>query len=211
MERHGLERVLIRNLFYVENYRRIGLIFVLLCILILALAGFVFYQRLVWPKPQYFATTPDGRPILVIRLDIPIYQDPNFVLNWASNAVKAIYSLDYVTWRTTLQNAEVYFTQKGYHDFLAALKASTNLEAIKAKRQVVSLDITAPPTVSRQGQLTPELPYSWDLQMQVTVTYQNSEQEMLKQIGTLLLRVERASLLRHQEGLAISQLVLQAQ
>ncbi|HXH55101.1 MAG TPA: DotI/IcmL/TraM family protein, partial [Gammaproteobacteria bacterium] len=175
MERHGLERVLARNQFYWENYRRLSKIFVLLLLLIFALSGFVFYQRVAWPKPKYFATTPDGRPISIVRLDAPLYTDPAFVLNWASSAILAIYALDYVTWRYTLQSIDSYFTPKGYQDFLAALKISTNLEAIKAKRQVVSALVTAAPKLNRQGQLSADVPYSWDLQMPLTIVYQNSE------------------------------------
>lgn len=209
MERHGLERVLARNQFYWENYRRLSKIFILLLLLIFALSGFVFYQRVAWPKPKYFATTPDGRPISVVRLDEPLYQDPSAVLNWASSAILAIYALDYVTWRYTLQSIDSYFTPKGYQDFLVALKMSTNLEAIKAKRQIVSALVTAPPKLNRAGQLSEDVPYSWDLQMPLTIIYQNSEGEIIQQKGMVLMRVERASLLRHKEGLAISQLVFQ--
>ncbi len=209
MEHHGVARVLARNQFYWESYRRLSIIFVLMLFLVLVLSGLIFYQRVVWPKPKYFATTPDGRPIAVVRLDEPLYADPAFVLDWASRAVLSIYALDYVTWRYTLQSMDSYFTPKGYQDFLAALKISTNLEAIKAKRQVVSAQITAPPTLNRAGQVSADVPYSWDLQMPATVIYQNSENEIIQQKGVVLMRVERASLLRYKEGLAISQLVFQ--
>lgn len=211
MERHGLERVLIRNQFYWENYKYLALAAILLLINLLLLVGFICYQRITWPKPKYFATTPDGRPIPVIRLDISYYDDPTVVLDWAKKAVETIYSLDYVTWRKTLQDVEEYFTPKGYQDFLKALKVSTNLDAIKARHQVVSATITATPKLIRQGQLSDDVPYSWDLQMPVTIIYQNSENEVIKQDGTVLMRIERASLLRHKEGIAIAQLVLQAQ
>ncbi len=210
MERHGLERILIRNQFYWENYRYLGLVFALLLLVILMLIGLVIYQKVTWPKPKYFATTPAGIPIPVIRLDIPYYDDETVVTNWVQKAVVAIYTLDYITWRQTLQNAEVYFTTQGYQDFLKALKASTNLEAIKSKRQVVSAQVTGAPQVNRRGQVSSDLPYSWDIQMPITVTYQNSENEVIKQDGTVTVLVERESFLRYKEGLAIAQLVLQA-
>lgn len=209
MERHGLEHVLARNQFYWQNYRRLSMIFVLLLLLVFILSGFIFYQRVAWPKPKYFATTPDGRPIPVVRLDQPLYQDANFILNWGSRAVLTIYALDYVTWRYTLQSIDGYFTPKGYQDFLVALKVSTNLESIKGNRQVVSASIMAPPKLNREGQLSVDVPYSWDLEMPVTIIYQNSESEVIQQKGMILMRVERASLLRYKEGLAIAQLVFQ--
>jgi len=184
---------------------------VVMLILIFALGGFIFYQRITWPKPQYFATTPDGQPIPVVPLNFPYYEDPNLVLKWASKAVIAIYSLDYVNWRAILQDAEDYFTTKGYQDFLKALKASTNLEAIKSKKATVSITVTGDPKLTRQGQLSPEVPYSWDIQLPVTLVYQNSINEVVNQVGIILMQVERASLLRYKEGMAIAQLVLQAQ
>ncbi len=210
MARHGLERVLVRNEFYRENYRYLSLLVFWLIILAVVLIGLIVYQQATWPKPKYFATTADGRPIPVVRLDVPYYEDPTAVMGWCKEAVISIYSLDYVTFRNTLQAAEVYFTTRGYQDFLSALKASTNLEAIKAKRQVVSVVVTGPPELTREGQLNPEVPYSWDVKMPVTLTYQNSEEEVIKQDGIVLVQVERTSMLRHKEGIAISQLVLQA-
>jgi intracellular multiplication protein IcmL len=210
MERYGLERVLIRNQFYWDNYKYLALATVFLLINLLLLMGFIGYQRMTWPTPKYFATFPDGRPIPVVRLNLAYYNDPITVLNWAKKAVETIYSLDYVTWRETLQDVEGYFTPEGYQAFLTALKISTNLDAIKAKQQVVSATVTALPTLIRQGQLNPNLPYSWDIQMPVTVIYQNSADEVINQNGTILMQVERASLLRHKEGIAIAQLVLQA-
>jgi Type-IV b secretion system, inner-membrane complex component len=211
MGSHGLETVLKRNQFYYQNYRLLGLLIFLLGILLLSLLTFSFYQRSAWPKPKYFATTPDGVPIPIVSLDQPLYEDPNAVLNWSARAVIAIYSLDYVNWRKTLQDAEAYFTLTGYQAFLAALQASTNLEAIKAKRQVVSVEIRGAPQLTRQGQLDPTVPYTWDIAMPVTLTYQNSENEVIKQVGTILMQIERTSLLRYKEGIAIAQLVLQTQ
>ena len=208
---HGVELVFRRNQFYFANYRLLCLILTLLFFIILFLGGIVIYQRVAWPQPRYFATTPDGRPIPIISLDIPYYDDTNVIINWAAKAVVNIYGLDFVTWRQTLQSSEEYFTPKGYLDFLTALKASTNLNAVKAKKQVVSAVITGPGVVTRQGQLTAELPYSWDIRMPATVTYQNSANEVIVQNGQMIMRIERGSLLRHKEGIAIAQLVFQAQ
>lgn len=210
MGKHGVERILIRNEFYQSSYRMLSLAFVLILACVLALIGLVFYQGTLAPKPKYFATTPSGLPIPVVRLDAPYYQDPAIVSAWAEQAVLTIYSLDYVTWRQSLQSVEGYFTTRGYEDFLKALKASTNLEAIKNKRQIVSATITGISKITRAGQINANEPYSWDIQMPVTITYQNSTGETIKQNGTVLMLVERTSLLRYKDGIAIEQLVLQA-
>jgi len=203
----GLERVIRRNQFYWWNYRAVALCVALLLLLDVLLLGFVIYQRMTWPKPKYFATTPDGRPIPVVNLALPYYADSAFILDWAVQAVQAIYTMDYITWRKVLQDAEAYFTPKGYTDFLTALKASTNLNAVKADKYVVSVTITGNPVLSRQGQRSADVPYSWSLQIPVTVNYQNSANKVNTQVGTMQMDIERTSLLRHDEGIAIAQLV----
>jgi intracellular multiplication protein IcmL len=204
---HGVERVTHRNQFYWGSYRYIALCVAILLFLNVLLIGFIIYQRITWPKPKYFATTTDGRPIPVVNLTLPYYSDPTVVLDWATQAIQAIYSLDYVTWRKVLQDAEAYFTTKGYMDFIRALKASTNLNAVKADKYIVSVVITGKPVLTRQGQRTPDVPYSWSLQIPVTVNYQNSSNKTISQVGVMQIDVERASLLRHEVGIAIAQLV----
>ncbi len=205
----GIEQVLRRNLFYEKAYRELCILITLLLGLIVLLTCLITYQRASWPRPVYFATDTGDRPLSIVRLDEPYYQDSNLVLDWATNAVLAIYAMDYVTWRQTLQNAADYFVPAGYQAFMRALQASTNLEAIKAKRQVVSASVTGESSVVRAGQLSPELPYSWDLKIPLLVIYQNSANEIIKQSGTILARVERTSLLRYKDGIAFSQLILQ--
>lgn len=203
----GLEHVFTRNQFYGDNYRRISLIFLLLILCTVLLSGFVLYQRLTFPSPKYIGTTPDGRPIPIIPLSNP-YQSPDFVLAWGVRAVTEIYALDFVTWRKSIQDAEVYFTPKGYNDFMVALKESSNIQALIERKQIVSATITATPILIRQGIESGDVVYSWNLQIPVTITYQNSAGDIITQVGTIQMRVERESTLRHPEGLAIAQLVL---
>jgi intracellular multiplication protein IcmL len=210
MALNGLTSVLRRNQFYWSNYKVIVFSFIMLLINVFLLFGLALYQRSAYPTPNYFGTTPDGRPILVVPLTEP-YQTTDNVQKWAAAAILNIYSYDFVTWRKSLQDCSLYFTQKGYWDFLAALKDSTNLEAVKTLKQVVTAEVKGPAVLLREGQLNAHLPYSWDLQLPVMVTYQNSENNVIKQTGLVVMRVERDSTLRHPDGLAIAQLVMQVQ
>lgn len=209
MAKQGLEHIFIRNLFYYRNYRGVVLIVLLLLFLMLGLLGFALYQRLTPPKPLYFATAPDGRPIPIIPLRESLYT-PDFVLEWAKKAVIATYSLDFVTYRQSLQEAQAYFTWKGHADFMEAYRQSNNLEAVKNRKQVVSAEIRGPGQVLSSG-LAENGIYTWKLNIPVTFVYENSDNELIRQVGTALLTVQRGSLLRHAEGIAISQLVFQAQ
>jgi intracellular multiplication protein IcmL len=206
-ESQGVESVIHRNLFYWNSYRYMALAVTLLILLNILLLGFIIYQRVTWPTPKYFATTQDGRPLPVVNLALPYYTDTKVIIDWAIQAIQEIYTLDYVTWRKVLQDAEAFFTPKGYRDFLAALKESTNLNAVKADKYVVSVAVTGPSVLSRQGQRSSDVPYSWSLQIPVKVTYQNSANKINTQVGFMQIDIERASLLRYREGIAIAQLV----
>lgn len=208
MAKQGAEAVLVRNQFYWENYQKIATVVVLLCLINLLLLGLIIYLHKTPPTPKYFATTPDGVPIQIVPLNQP-YQKPEFVLDWAKKAVIDIYGLDFVNYRKTLQDDSIYFTWRGHAEFLTAFKASNNLEAVKEKKQVVSLDITGPGKINYAGQRSPEKAYSWELTLPATLTYQNSENEVIKQKGNILMTVERDSTLRHPDGIAISQLVFE--
>lgn len=205
MPKQGIEHVVLRNQFYYQHYRLMALNVFILFLTMLGLLGFAVYQRYTPPHPEYFATTPDGRPIPIIPLNIPLYK-PDFVLDWAKSAVVATYSLDFVSYRQSLQEAQIYFTWKGHHDFLEALRVSNNLEAIKNRRQVVTAEIRGPGQVLQEG-LNSDGTYFWSLTIPVTFIYENSNSEIIRQNGTTALVVQRDSLLRHPDGIAIEQLV----
>lgn len=207
--KQGIEHILERNRFYYENYRLLGVSIFLMIFLVFGLAGFALYQHFTPPPPVYFATTPDGRPIPIIPLDEKLHP-ADFVLEWAKKAVVATYSLDFVSYRQSLQQAEVYFTWQGHMDFMEAYRVSNNLEAIRVRKQVVSAEIRGPGQVTTEG-LDADNIYTWALTIPVTFIYQNSEGEVIRQLGRTVLKVQRDSLLRHPEGLAIAQLVFNAE
>lgn len=207
-EKQGIEHILKRNQFYFENYRLFAFSLFLMFVLVFSLLGFALYQRATPPPPVYFATTPDGQPIPIIPLNEKLHP-ADFVLEWAKQAVVATYSLDFVSYRQTLQQAQIYFTWQGHLDFMEAYRISNNLDAIRVRKQIVSAEIRGPGQVTSEG-LNANNVYSWGLTIPVTFIYQNSDGEVIRQMGKTLLKVERDSLLRHPEGLAIAQLVFNA-
>lgn len=210
MPEHGLERILVRNTFYWDSYKRVCFIVLLLSAIIVGLIGFVIYQSKTMPEPRYFPTTPDGRVIPIINLTVP-FQTDQFVMDWTVQSILDLYSFDYVTYRRALQEAQSFFTIKGYADFMKALLASTNLESVKARKQVVSAQLIGAPKVTRAGQMSEVEPYSWDLEIPLVITYQNSENDIIRQKGVALVRIERASTLRYEAAIAISQSVFQVE
>lgn len=164
----GLKLVMLRNAFYRDNYRRaiMALLFVLVidCVL-----GFmIFYKWTHPPQPEYFATTADGRIIMLHPLSDPVLPD-DFVLQWATNAVRKAFSLDYVHWREQLQDASNNFTPDGWKWFLGSLKSTNNLKTLVDLKMVSNATVTGAPTVDRKEVVGGH--FAWNIKMPLLVTY----------------------------------------
>lgn len=112
----ALELVVLRNAFYRDSYRRAALGLLFLFGVNCLLAGTIIYKIMSPPKPQYFATTADGRMINWHPLTDPAVPN-SFVLQWTANAVRQSFSLDYLHWRNQLQEASNNFTNYGWKTF----------------------------------------------------------------------------------------------
>ena len=139
----ALELILLRNSFYRDNYRRAIIGFLILVVINCLLLGAIVYKISSPPKPQYFATTASGRMINWHPLTDPAVPD-SFVTQWAANAVRKAFSLDYIHWRHQLQEASDNFTNYGWKTFLAALKKSNNLTTLTSLKMVSNAKITEP-------------------------------------------------------------------
>lgn len=167
----ALELVILRNAFYRDNYRRALIGLLLLVVVDVLLAGAVIYKIMSPPKPQYFATTADGRMINWHPLTDPAV--PNtFVTQWAANAVRQAFSLDFVHWRHQLQQASNNFTSYGWKTFLAALKKSNNLTTLTKLKMVSNATITGAPKILKEEVVDGR--YAWKIEMPILVTYENA-------------------------------------
>lgn len=198
-----------RNEFYFLHYKKLRLVVFIQLLAILGTCGLLLFQHFMRPVPVYFPTTPDGVPIHIVRLDVE-YQPEDVVMKWAVDSILQLYSFDFVNFRKELQDAQNYFTLLGHLQFMKALYDSNNLESVIANKQIVSAEVTGQPELLRKGQLSSDEPYTWDIKIPLTTTYQNSKGEVNQQEGIVYVRVARDSLLRYPNGLAVAQVIFQA-
>ena len=160
----ALDLVRLRNNFYRDNYRKV-MSSLLVCLLTIALLlGVIFYMITHQPEPRYFATSSAGRIVPLTPLRRSNQNDPT-ILQWANQAVVTAYSIDFDRYRQQLQYASQYFTRGGWNAFIAALKASNNLDAIKTKKLIMHAVATGAPVVINRGLINDR--YSWQIQMPV--------------------------------------------
>lgn len=208
MTSEGAKLVGLRNEFYKDNYRKTLVILAVSMLINLALVSGLVCLLLNPPKPKYFATSINGRITPIVPLNQPNQSD-SAVLQWASQAAVSTFTYSFVNYREELQAASEFFTPQGWREFLRALSASNNLEAVRTKRLVVSAVLTQAPVILDKGIMTRGT-YSWRIQMPVVVTYQSAS-EFSQQRNIVTMLVTRVSTLNTPRGIGISQFVVSPQ
>jgi intracellular multiplication protein IcmL len=204
MKEDALQVVKLRNDFYRDNYRKVVAALLLSFFIILILAGALFYIVTHPPAPRYFATSNDGRIVPLIPFDRPNLTNPT-LLEWANTAATAAYSYNFVNYRQALQQAADYFTPEGRQMFFNAVKSSNNLQAVVAKKLIVSAVATGVPVVLEQGVMLGR--YTWKVQIPMLITYQSASQ-FSQQSVTVTMVVVRVSPLVSPRGIGIAQFIV---
>ena len=136
-----------RNAFYRDGYRlllRISLIQA--CVIALLVAAIVGLAMTIKPRSIYFATTSDGRIINIVPLNEP-YLTPAQLIAWTASTTQGVMRFGYHDYRDRLQQSSSNFTQTGWDSFNKALKEANFIDAIQARKLVVSMDIDAAPEI----------------------------------------------------------------
>jgi len=204
MKEDALQVVKLRNDFYRDNYRKVVAALLISFFIVLTLAGALFYIVTHPPAPRYFATSNDGRLVPLIPFDRPNLNNST-VLEWANTAATAAYSYNFVNYRQALQQAADYFTQEGRQMFFNAVKSSNNLQAVIAKKLIVSAVATGVPVVLEQGVMLGR--YTWKVQIPMLITFQSASQ-FSQQSVTVTMLIVRVSPLASPRGIGISQFIV---
>lgn len=204
MAEDALTVVALRNKFYKDSQRKVILALLIAIVVNVVLASLVVYMITHPPAPKYFATSINGRITPLFPLDEPNQSD-SAVLQWANQAAIAAFTYNFVNYRDELQASSGFFTAEGWDQFLGALEQSNNLDAVKAKKLVVSAVATRAPIILQKGVLNGR--YSWRVQMPILVTYQSAS-EFTQQNNLVTMLITRVSTLNSPRGIGISQFVV---
>lgn len=204
MAKDALEIVTLRNAFYKDKQHKVILALMISVAINLVQIAMLFYIITHPPAPQYFATSINGRITPLFPLSEPNQSD-SAIRQWANQAVIAAFTYNFVNYRDELQAASVFFTPEGWDQFMNALKESNNLDAVKAKKLVVSAVATGAPVILKKDILNGV--YSWRVQMPILVTYQSAS-EFSQQNVLVTLLIKRISTLNSPRGIGISQIIL---
>jgi len=197
----GLTLVMMRNVFYRDNYQRARFALTLAVVLNVLLVISVIYKYFNPPEPQYFPTSPEYQLIKWHPLTDPIVDD-NFVLQWTANAVRQAFSMDFIHWRDQLQQASRNFTPSGWHWFLEALQKSGNLKSLVSLNMVSDATVTGSPVIQLQEVLSGR--YLWEIELPVMVSFTNVQRTINMPLKVTVI-VERVSVEDNPQRIAINQ------
>lgn len=200
----ALTAVVTRNRFYRDGQHKLVVVLLISMISNFLLVGLLVYLFTHPPAPKYFATTINGRIMPLFPLNEPNQSD-SAVLQWANQAATAAFTYNFVNYRTELQASSGFFTSEGWSQFLNALKDSNNLDAVKAKKLIVSAVATRAPVILQKGLLNGR--YSWRIQMPILVTYQSAS-EFSQQNNIVTMLITRVDPLNSPRGIGIAQFVV---
>ena len=196
--------ILSRNSFYRDGYRlllKISLvqtgIIVLLVMAIIALS-MTMKTRLV-----YFATTSDGRIISIVPLNEAYLSDAQ-VTAWTAATAQNVMRFGYHDYRERLQQSSINFTSTGWDSFNKALKEANFIDAIQARKLVVTMEINGAPEI--QSKFVHNGIYTWYVQFPVTIKF-DGDQPPQPISTTLRIQIVRVSTLQNPEGISIEQWV----
>lgn len=203
----ALEMVQLRNTFYKGKcYFALGICGISLAVIGILIGMIIFLVRTP-TEPLYFVTDKVGRFLPNISLQTPNMSTDD-VIAWSTEAVEAAYSYDFVNFRGQLQNAQKYFTEYGWRNYMSGLKASNNLLALQQRKLVISAKVVDKPKLLVQGLMGKS--YAWKLEIPLLVTYlQPPYDDKGKFENPLLLTVivSRQNMLSSYQGLGIVQII----
>lgn len=203
----ALTNVFLRNEFYRKKYQITLAIYIVCLIIIVFLIGIIVYLVKNPTRPLYFATDDVTRLIQDIPLSSPNMSTQN-VAAWVLEAVQAANSYDFANYRQELQDAQKYFTEYGWRNYMQSLQTSNNLLALTQRKLVVSAQIVAAPQLVKEGLLGAR--YAWKFEMPMLVTYWSPPYDDKSKYQNALrvsVTVRRENILESYKGLGIVQMI----
>ncbi|CAM4428391.1 MAG: hypothetical protein LEGION0398_MBIBDBAK_00471 [Legionellaceae bacterium] len=200
----ALKLIHLRQDFYYDSSKKLIMILLSSFFIIIVLIAAFVYQIMNPPAPKYFAVNSDGRLI-----KLPPLNEPNMehfaLLQWGNTAAIAAYTYSFVNYRQELQAASSYFTPNGWQNFVTALQDSGNLQAVIAKKLIVSAVAKGAPVILQEGLLNGR--YTWRVQMPMLITYQSASQKSEQDVIVTML-ITRVSPLNSARGIGIAQFIV---
>jgi intracellular multiplication protein IcmL len=151
------------------------------------------------PSEHFFVENQAGQIVPVVPLNEPVASD-SFVETWTTNALIQANTYDFENYRTTLGQAEQYFTVPGWNSWVKALQDSGNLDAVKQNKMVASAVPLGAPVIDSSGVVNGVM--TWKFEIPVELDYQVLNEKSPQRV-LFLVTVVRMPIDQNPSGLGI--------
>jgi intracellular multiplication protein IcmL len=208
LDEDALVSIQLRNQFYKKKYHFALGIYLLCIVAIIILITLLVYLTKNPTKPLYFLTDSVGRLVQEVPVSVPAPgMSTDVVAAWAVEAVEAAYSYNFMNYRAQLQDAQKYFTEYGWRNYMAGLTATNNLLALTERKMIFVAKAVGKPKLINQGVLGGA--YAWKFQFPLLVNFLEApyDKATFSNAYVVTVIVQRQKLLQSYKGLAIIQMI----
>jgi len=162
----------LRDDFYRDGYRKVVTLLIMVIFSILFMSGISLWLVFSKPAPVSFYTDEEWRLLPPIPVNRPWIATPDLI-QWVSDAIPAVFTVDFVNFSAQTAAAARYFTPEGYRKFLQAINQYANPVTLKNEKLFVNSDAAGAPFIINQGLL--QGVYGWWIQMPLNLSYSSAE------------------------------------
>lgn len=203
-----LVKVALRNQFYKDGHRKTVIAFLLSMVVNVVMGSLLTYIITHPPAPRYFATYIDGRITPLYPLN-ESNMDDSEVLQWAAKAAAAVFSYNFVNYKSELQASSGYFTGYGWRQFQLVLQRSRLVEIVTSKKLILSAEPTGAPEKVRPPQLLSNGRWAWEVRVPLKVYMTSSQSAYTTQNFNVTMVIMRVSTLNAPSGIGIQQILVE--
>jgi intracellular multiplication protein IcmL len=139
-----------------------------------------------------------------VPLSVPYVSTPD-LLQWTSDAVSTVFTLDFVNYEQELKSYTPYFTPDGWQKFLAQVNIFANFNTIQNQKLFLISGLAGAPYIIKQGLL--QGVYGWWIQMPIKLSYSSAGGGNTQQL-TVQALVVRVPTLNNLRGVAIENMIV---
>lgn len=207
------ELVSLRNRFFYVHYRKLSLIFVgAMALCIFSLLSALYFATRKTP-PVYVPLAPNGQVVATYPLSEPSHPNPEvmnaWVAQWALDGARKAFTYDYLNFSEQVNEAQSYFTYRGWDLFLKGLTSSQNFNTVQQQKMIVKFTPRGVPIIKAQevraGRLT------WAIQFDGSIQYVSHDGQSQGYVQNVVVKMVlvRMSTVDSPKGLGIDQVVLE--
>lgn len=156
---------------YSNNLSSLGLNLALILLTIISFIS-VYLISNIKPPTEFNIIDQNGKVETLTTIGSPILSQQK-LQNWTENAIKNIFSFNFVNVNERLEKNRVYFTPAGYDGFKIAMDVSKQLDTVKRLSVEVWLTPTDTAAIVKQGYITNDLQY-WNVEVPAIISYNSA-------------------------------------